>query len=199
MTFCADLMKRVCRARSLIPRKMMTDSDIALVARAVEGDEGAFQGLMEAHKDMVYSMAYRILGNAEDAQDAFQETFVSAFRNLKKFRGDSKFSTWLYRIALNRSRDILSSRRRRPQHESIHEEGFDHAAADSTDAGTDVQEALSTLPPDYRTAITLRCIMGYTYDEAADMMGIPAGTVKTYVFRGKDELRKVLSPGAAIT
>jgi len=171
----------------------MADTEVSLIARAVEGDERAFEGLVEGHKDMVYNIAYRMLGNAEDAMDAFQETFISAYRNMSRFRGDAKFSTWLYRIALNRCRDMLASRRTRPAFESIHEEGFDAPAPRSGgESDTDVQEALGSLSSDYRTAITLHCIMEYSYDEAGDIMGIPGGTVKTYVHRGKQELRKIL-------
>ena len=170
----------------------MEDAEVALIARAVEGDERAFEGLLEGHKDMVYNIAYRMLGNAEDAMDAFQETFISAYRNISRFRGDAKFSTWLYRIALNRCRDMLSSRRVRPAFESIHEEGFDAVAPSAGESDSDVQEALGLLSEDYRSAITLHCIMGYSYDESGDIMGIPGGTVKTYVHRGKEELRKIL-------
>jgi RNA polymerase sigma-70 factor (ECF subfamily) len=169
------------------------EAEAGLVVRAAEGDEAAFGSLVEAHKDMVYNLAFKILGNAQDAEDAFQETFISAYKNISKFRGDSKVSTWLYRIALNRSRDMLASRRTRGEMGSIHEEGFD-VPSSATVGGADsiVQDALRFLSEDYRTAITLHCLMGYSYDEAGDIMGIPGGTVKTYVFRGKDELRKVL-------
>jgi len=171
----------------------MSEAEARLVTRAAAGDERAFEALMDAHKDMVYTIAYRMLGNAADAEDAFQETFVSAYRSIARFRAQSKFSTWLYRIAVNRCRDMLSSRKARPAYESIHEEGFDAAAPVDAAAETGVGEALARIEPDYRTAITLHCLMEYSYDEAGDIMGIPAGTVKTYVHRGKEELRKVLA------
>jgi RNA polymerase sigma-70 factor (ECF subfamily) len=172
----------------------MDDAEIGLIAKASGGDQRAFEALVEAHKDMVYTIAYRTLGNAEDAMDALQETFVSAYRNISRFRGDSKFSTWLCRIAINRSRDMLSSRRAKGDPASIHEEGFDVAAPSTgQEAASTIEEALELIQPDYKTAISLHCLMGYSYDEAGGIMGIPGGTVKTYVHRGKDELRGVLA------
>jgi len=173
----------------------MSDSEVGLIAKAVGGDERAFEALLEAHKDMVYNVAYRMLGNAADAEDAFQETFISAYRSISRFRADSKFSTWLYRIAVNRCRDMLSAKRSRPAFESIHEEGFDAQAPAKGDEASGIEEALARISPDYRTAITLHCLMGYSYDEAGGIMGVPGGTVKTYVHRGKEELRGVLGAG----
>ena len=171
----------------------MGDTESGVIAKAVAGDERAFETLMETHKDMVYTLAYRMLGNAADAEDAFQETFVSAYKSISRFRADAKFSTWIYRIAVNRCRDMLSARRARPALESIHEEGFDAPAPTKGEEAAGVEEALAMISPDYRTAITLHCLMGYSYDEAGDIMGVPGGTVKTYVHRGKDELRAVLA------
>jgi len=170
----------------------MDETEVRLIARAATGDERAFESLLEVHKDMVYNIAFRMLGNAADAEDAFQETFVSAYRSISRFRADSKFSTWLYKIAVNRCRDMLSARRVRPAFESIHEEGFDAPAPVKGEEASGVEEALSRISPDYRTAISLHCLMGYSYDEAGAIMGLPGGTVKTYVHRGKEELRGVL-------
>jgi RNA polymerase sigma-70 factor (ECF subfamily) len=176
----------------------MSQSERALVSAAAAGDEGAFTQILEAHRDMIYTICHRTLGNAHDAEEAFQDTFVSAFRNLSRFRGESKLSTWLYRIAVNRCRDFLSSKRVRQDRRttSIDDES-DLRGRLSTDGGAEeaaetVTEALVLLPEEYRTAINLRCIMGYSYDEAGDIMGVPGGTVKTYVHRGKNMLREIL-------
>jgi RNA polymerase sigma-70 factor (ECF subfamily) len=141
---------------------------------------------------MVYNVAYRMLGNAADAEDAFQDTFVSAYRSISRFRADARFSTWLYRIAVNRCRDMISAKRSKPTAESIHEEGFD-APAPTPKASSGIEEALQLIAPEYREAITLHCLMEYSYEEAGGIMGVPEGTVKTYVHRGKEELRKVLA------
>jgi len=178
----------------------MADQELALVARAASGDERAFAALLESHKDMVYNLAYRTLGNAADAEDVFQETFVSAFKNLSRFRGDSKFSTWLYRIAVNRCRDFMDSKRARHGFQSIDDiapEAASTIAKSAGDASETVGEALNFLPADYRIAVNLHCIMGYSYDEAGGIMGVPGGTVKTYVHRGKEMLREVLSRSGA--
>jgi RNA polymerase sigma-70 factor (ECF subfamily) len=176
----------------------MSQSEQALVSAAAAGDERAFAQILEAHRDMVYTMCYRTLGNNEDAEEAFQDTFVSAFRNLPSFRGDSKLSTWLYRIALNRCRDFLSSKRAKQDRRTTSiDDASDLRGRLSKDTGGQeaaetVGEALAFLPDEYRTAINLHCIMGYSYDEAGDIMGVPGGTVKTLVHRGKNMLRDVL-------
>lgn len=175
----------------------MGELNASVVAQAAAGDEAAFARILEAHKDMVYTICFRTLGNAHDAEEAYQDTFVSAFRNLPRFRGDSKLSTWLYRIAVNRCRDFLSSRRAKEARAttSIDDDslfGERTFEVSHSDAAETVREALEFLEEDYRTAINLRCIMGYSYDEAGDIMGIPPGTVKTYVHRGKKALCEVL-------
>ncbi len=176
----------------------MSQSEQALVSAAASGDEGAFAQILEAHRDMIYTICYRTLGNNEDAEEAFQDTFVSAYRNLPSFRGDSKLSTWLYRIAVNRCRDFLSSRRARQDRQTTSmDDESDLRARLSADTGAEdaaetVTEALAFLSDEYRTAINLHCIMGYSYDEAGDIMGVPGGTVKTYVHRGKNMLRDIL-------
>jgi len=170
----------------------------AVVARAAAGDEAAFAQILEAHRDMVYTICFRTLSNAHDAEEVFQDTFVSAFRNLPRFRGESKLSTWLYRIALNRCRDFLSSRHARQTREtaSLDDEDNPHVQdqlrTDEGDARETVREAIDMIQEDYRTAINLHCIMGYSYDEAGELMGIPGGTVKTLVHRGKEALAEVL-------
>lgn len=187
----------------------MGDADItagemeqAVVARAAAGDEAAFAQILEGHRDMVYTIAYKTLGNAHDAEEVFQETFVSAYRNLPRFRGECKLSTWLYRIAVNRCRDFMSSKHTRQAHNTASLDDEDNAQAqdglrvDGNDAAETVQEALKLIDKDYGIAINLHCIMGYSYDEAGEIMGVPGGTVKTYVHRGKEELREILAGGS---
>ena len=176
----------------------MGEVERTVIEQAARGDEAAFARILEAHKDMVYTICMRTLGNAHDAEEAYQDTFVSAFRNLPRFRGDAKLSTWLYRIAVNRCRDYLSSRRSKEarQTASLDDEvdiyAQDSLATTESDAAETVREGMAFLPEDYRTAINLHCIMVYSYDEAGDIMGLPAGTVKTYVHRGKSQLRDFL-------
>lgn len=179
----------------------MSESEAAVVARAAAGDEAAFAMVVEAHKDMIYTICHRTLGNAHDAEEVFQDTFVSAHRNLPRFRGDSKLSTWLYRIALNRCRDHMASKASRQARRTASldsesmagiREGLRH---EESDAAETVHEALAFLPEEYRTAINLHCIMGYSYDETGDIMEIPGGTVKTYVHRGKARLKEILCAG----
>jgi RNA polymerase sigma-70 factor, ECF subfamily len=179
----------------------------SVVARAAAGDEAAFTQILESHRDMVYTICYRTLGNAHDAEEAFQDTFVSAFRNLPRFRGDSKLSTWLYRIAVNRCRDFMSAKSTRQSRETASLDDEDNARAQdalrfdgagASDAAETVREALASIDKDYAIAINLHCIMGYSYDEAGELMGVPGGTVKTYVHRGKEALREVLAGGSSL-
>ncbi|MHC4714351.1 MAG: RNA polymerase sigma factor [Planctomycetota bacterium] len=168
----------------------MTDAQANRVRRAAAGDTEAFADLISEHKGMVYNLALRILGDAHDAEDAFQDVFLTTFAQIGSFRGEAKFSTWLYRIALNRCRRLLSLRKRRgenvPPDNSV--------AAERTDADGifDVREALGELPEKFRTAVVLHCMFNYTYDEAGGIMKVPSGTVKTYVHRGKRLLRHAL-------
>jgi len=176
----------------------MVETQARLVASAAAGDENAFARIMEAHKDMVYTICQRTLGNAHDAEEAFQETFVSAFKSLGRFRGEAKLSTWLYRIALNRSRDFLASKATRQARStsSLDTEadyrGQRALQTGDSDASLAVREAMGLLGEQYKTAIDLHCLMSYSYDEAGDIMGIPGGTVKTYVHRGKKMLGEIL-------
>jgi RNA polymerase sigma-70 factor (ECF subfamily) len=179
----------------------------SVVAKAAAGDEAAFAQILEGHRDMVYTICFRTLGNAHDAEEAFQDTFVSAFRNLPRFRGDSKLSTWLYRIAVNRCRDFMSAKSTRQARETASLDDEDNAGAQdalridegaSADAAETVREALAAIDKDYAIAINLHCIMGYSYDEAGEIMGVPGGTVKTYVHRGKESLREIIAGGSGL-
>lgn len=181
----------------------MEEAERILVEQAAAGDETAFAHLMEAHKDMVYTLCFRTLGNAHDAEEVFQDAFLSAYRNLPNFRGESKVATWLYRIALNRCRDFMESRKSRQARETVSIDCLQRplAAASSDgafDAKSILEQAMPLLSEEYRSAINLHCIMGYSYDEAGEIMGVPGGTVKTYVHRGKAALREVLSAGRTV-
>ncbi|MBA7603169.1 ECF RNA polymerase sigma factor SigE [subsurface metagenome] len=166
-----------------------------LIKRAKEGDLDCFNQLVERYQREVYNLSLRILGNASAAEDASQDTFLSAFRGIGKFRGGS-FRAWLYRIAANACRDQLRLLRRRPatstdslplELESDQPSPEDFAMR--RELGEEIKRALAALPPDQRLAVILRDIEGLDYGEIAQVTGRSLGTVKSRINRGRARLR----------
>ena len=172
------------------PTLTMDEMEACLVNRARAGDSDAFAALVCRHQRMVYNLALKILGDSHQAGDVQQEVFLSALRSVGKFRGEASFSTWLYRIALNACRRAL---KKRPPPARALSEAADVVQRDGAEEALVVQDALSQLPDKHRIALVLHCMFSYTYDEAGKLMGVPAGTVKSYVYRGKRALRHILA------
>lgn len=185
--------------------------DKELVTRALEGDESAFRELLERFRRPVFSLVYRMIGDREQAEDLAQESFVKAFNNLDSYNPNYRFSSWLFKIANNHAIDHL--RRARLATVSIH--GSPHAAnaereeetrivLESQDEspeqemlalelGSEIEEAIAQLRSDYRTAVILRHIENRPYEEIAEIMEVPIGTVKTFLHRARAELREALA------
>jgi RNA polymerase sigma-70 factor (ECF subfamily) len=183
----------------------MTRTDEELVALATAGDLDCFNQLVTRWERPIYALAYRTLGREEDARDVVQEAFLRAFRGLKGFRGQAKFSSWLYRITLNLCRDWIRRERRAPVAQVP--EGVDPIEiADERAAPTEsvedlvarremsgaVQRAMAELPEEQRTAILLKEYHGLTFQEIADMLDCPLSTVKTRLYQGLSVLRRRL-------
>jgi RNA polymerase sigma-70 factor (ECF subfamily) len=181
-------------------------TDEELVARSVRGDSESFNQLILRWERPIYALAYRTIGREEDARDVCQETFLRAFRGLPPaFRGQAKFSSWLYRIALNLCRDWVRRERRAPLVQAP--EGTDivelAAAAEPAESIEDlvarkdlsraVEEAMTRLPEEQRTAIILKEYHGLTFQEIADLSGCPLSTVKTRLYQGLTVLRRELA------
>jgi RNA polymerase sigma-70 factor (ECF subfamily) len=167
--------------------------DAELVARASGGDDRAFAELVKRHERRVYNLAYRLLGREEDARDATQDTFLSCYRRLSSFRGDAAFTTWLHRIAVNASYDML--RRRKGVTLGVDDLPEPPPAPDHSDravAAVDVQRALSHVALEYRAVLVLCDIQGLAYDEAAEILDVPLGTVKSRLHRGRIALGRAL-------
>lgn len=165
--------------------RLSADPDHALVARFQAGDDAAFDALVGRHEEFVYNICVGILNSHDDADDALQETFLAAYRALKKFRGDSKVSTWLYRIAV---RECLDISRRRKKTSSLEDIVVEPAVDDGTeDRATQelVRSALANLPNHYRTALILRYYGGLSYEEIAASMDSTAGRVKMMLHRAR--------------
>jgi RNA polymerase sigma-70 factor, ECF subfamily len=191
----------------------MPSTDEELVARSMGGDLDSFNQLVLRWERPIYALAYRVIGREEDARDVCQETFLRAFRALKGFKGQAKFSSWLYRIALNLCRDWIRRERRQPIAQAP--EGVDliELAAESTpsesvedlvarrEIGRAVARAMADLPDEQRTAIILKEYHGLTFQEIADLLDCPLSTVKTRLYQGLTVLRRQLArdgvPGLA--
>jgi len=187
----------------------MTSTDEELVARSVRGDVDSFNQLVLRWERPIYALAYRTIGREEDARDVCQETFLRAFRALPGFRGQAKFSSWLYRIALNLCRDWIRRERRigfvqQPEDVDLTDLA---AAAEPTETIEDlvsrndqvraVERAMALLPEDQRTAIVLKEYHGLTFQEIADIVGCPLSTVKTRLYQGLTVLRRELAKNEA--
>jgi RNA polymerase sigma-70 factor (ECF subfamily) len=182
----------------------MTSTDEELVARSIGGDADSFNQLVLRWERPIYALAYRTIGREEDARDVCQETFLRAFRGLPGFRGQAKFSSWLYRIALNLCRDWIRRERRTgfvqpPEEVDLMELAAADAPTESIEdlvARNDqvrlVERAMALLPEEQRTAIVLKEYHGLTFQEIADLLGCPLSTVKTRLYQGLAVLRREL-------
>ncbi len=170
--------------------------DRALLAAHVTGDPEAFAELARRHQNRLWAVALRTTGNREDASDAVQEALVSAYRNAASFRGDAAVTTWLHRIVVNASLDLLRRRAARPSvplpddADRIPAQGDAMAARETSLV---VQEALATLPPEQRAALVLVDVQGFSVDDAARVLDCAPGTVKSRCFRGRARLAPLLA------
>ncbi len=169
-------------------------TDEELVRRAQRGDRAAFDELVVRHRDRVYAVALRLTRNPADAEDALQDTFLNAYRALGRFGGRARVSTWLYRITANASYDVINRRRGRDQ---PLDDGAHEPVAPGDPYAQDAQrraleQALAALPDEFREAVVLCDIAGLGAGEAAELLGLPAGTVKSRVFRARALLAAAL-------
>ncbi len=182
------------------------DADTYLIERARGGDTEAVTELYRRHERRVYNLALRTLGNPWDAADVAQEAFIKAFRNLGSFKGDARFSTWLHRIVVNAAYDHLRRQRPEPMDGEILEEvsgpGGAGAVVGSGRGGIDpaidglsdpLRNALMSLNEGFRFAVVLCDLLGFPYDEAADILGVQEGTIKSRIFRARESLAEALT------
>lgn len=184
----------------------MSLSDRKLVRNLRRRDEDAFRELVRVYQHRVFNIVYRIVGDREEAEDVAQEVFVAIFKHIDSFRGDAKFSTWVYRIATNQARNRLKyhARRHRRDHQN-YEDAPESAHQDSDFAGTIpqpedavlgrelekiIQEGLAELGEIHRTIIVLRDVEHLTYQEIAEIVELPEGTVKSRLFRARVALKE---------
>lgn len=182
--------------------------DEQLVERVQRGDKAAFNLLVKKYQHKVVNLVARYVNNPGDVPDVAQEAFIKAYRALPTFRGESAFYTWLYRIAVNTAKNYLTSQGRRPPSSDVEADD-----AESYGGGDALQEvstpenlaltdeikrtvfaAIEALPEDLRTAITLRELEGLSYEEIAEIMDCPVGTVRSRIFRAREAIDKKLKP-----
>lgn len=197
-------MPRLADRSTCLPARLMTRTDEELVAQSMRGDTDSFNQLILRWERPIYALAYRVLGREEEARDIVQETFLRAFRSIPNFRGQAKFSSWIYRIALNLCRDWIRRERRTPilptaDGVDVVELAAEQEPAESIedlvarhDLSRAVAEAMARLPEEQRTAIILKEYHGMTFQEIADLQGCPLSTVKTRLYQGLHVLRRHL-------
>jgi RNA polymerase sigma-70 factor (ECF subfamily) len=182
-------------------------TDEQLVARAQEGDGRAFELLVRKYQHKIIQLVSRLVGDS-DAPDVAQETFIKAYRALSGFRGQSAFYTWLYRIGINTAKNHIVSRGRRPANQDIdiqdaEQYGHTEHLSDvdtpeslllSDEIRQKVAEVIHKLPADLRQAITLRELEGLSYEEIAEVMDCPIGTVRSRIFRAREAIDAVVQP-----
>jgi len=179
-------------------------TDKELVKRVQKGDKGAFDLLVLKYEHKIVNLVMRYVRDPETALDISQEAFIKAYRALPRFRGDSAFYTWLYRIAVNTAKNHLAAQRRRPSdieldlqdpdqyglHAKLKETDTPEAVTLSQELQETLERAIQALPDDLRTAIILRELDGMSYEEIAQTMDCPVGTVRSRIFRARDAIGK---------
>jgi RNA polymerase sigma-70 factor, ECF subfamily len=176
--------------------RMGSADEQALIARVLDGDRQAARTLYDLHVRRVYRVVYRLVGDQEQAEECTQDTFVKAFGQLNRFRGESSLSTWLHAIAVSMGLSALRRRRRRFQRETDLEDAG-HLTSLETRSEPDLRErlhhAIDALPEKLRVTVVLHDIEGFTHAEIAEMTGVPEGTCKTRLMGGRAKLREALA------
>lgn len=173
-----------------------------IIRRCLAGERDAYATLVDRYKSMAYTVAYRIIGDGDEAKDLAQEGFIAAYQHLRQFRSGSRFSTWLCSIVVNKCRDHLRTRKDVVPVDDL--AGFrapasadpERAAADG-EASAALQKALNALPPEYREVLVLKHIEGWDYGEIAVALGISVGALKVRAHRGREMLKGLLGRAGA--
>lgn len=170
--------------------------DTALIARYLDGDVGAFDELMRAHQDRVFGICLRMLRNRDAALDATQDTFLTLFRKADRYKAEAAFSTWLYRVTVNTCYDHLRRAKRKSAdplpdyHDPADPQAGD--ALTSVELRPEIEDALQHVNEEFRAAVVLVDLEGLALETVADMLGVPVGTVKSRVYRGRRQMASQL-------
>ncbi len=173
------------------------EEDFVLIRLFISGDESTFKTLVIKHKEKVRNLVFLTLGDAEFVDDISQDVFISVYHKLKEFRFESKFTTWLYRITVNKCRDYLRKKKVRSIFVPIKDSDTEYGTgpfSENVDIPNLVRTAIEKLPEKLRVPLVLRDIDGFSYKEIADQLGTEVGTVKSRIFRARETLKVILEP-----
>lgn len=184
----------------------MNDIEKALIEKCKNGNIEAFEKLIFDYQKKVFNLCYRYLENYHDASELAQEVFIKVYKSIDSFKGESSLSTWIYKIAASACIDELRRRKRRimpiEDYDHINKKSeltdnhfSPHEQYEKNEVKREIQEAISQLSEEYKTAIILRDIQGFSYDEIASIVGIPLGTVKSRIKRARNAIKEYLSNG----
>jgi RNA polymerase sigma-70 factor (ECF subfamily) len=179
------------------PQILQLDDDFSLIQRFIEGDESTFRTLVQRHKDKIRNIIYLTLNSSEAVDDIAQDVLITIYKNLKSFRFQSQFSTWLYRITVNKCKDHLRKVKIRSIFTPIkdgEEEPVYIPSVEHKDISDIVNKAISKLPEKLRLPLLLKDIEGLSYQEIAETVDCEIGTVKSRIFRAREGLRELLEP-----
>ncbi len=181
------------------------ETEHALVLKAGKGDVEAFEKLINAHRKRIFNIAYNLTGNEFDAEDISQEAVIKAFKAIRRFRADASFSTWLYRIVRNTFLNECKKRAAKCRRKIVESENFEKLidtdcrglkqgkSIESQRSRKILDASLLLLPVKFRLPVVLYHLQGFTYEEIAGIYRVPVGTVKSRIYRGREQLRKMLS------
>lgn len=179
------------------PQILSIDDDYSIIRQFVDGDKSVFQILVKRHKEKVRNIIYITMNNSSLVDDIAQDVFITVYRNLKHFRFESQFTTWLYRITVNRCKDYLRKMNVRKIFFPI-EEGSEVSEyptpIEDNDVSKIVMDAISKLPVKLRMPLILKDIEGFSYQEISESLNCEMGTVKSRIFRGREKLKEILQP-----
>jgi RNA polymerase sigma-70 factor (ECF subfamily) len=179
------------------PQILTFDDDYSIIRSFLDGDNAAFQILVKRHKEKVRNIIYITMNNSALVDDIAQDVFITVYRNLKYFRFESQFTTWLYRITVNRCKDYLRKMNVRKIFFPV-EEGMDvsdHSTpVENNDISKIVMDAISKLPSKLRMPLIMKDIEGFSYQEISETLNCEMGTVKSRIFRGREKLKEILQP-----
>ena len=179
------------------PQIVSFDDDYSIIRRFLEGDNSAFQVLVRKHKEKVRNIIYITMNNSALVDDIAQDVFITVYRNLKYFRFESQFTTWLYRITVNRCKDYLRKMNVRKIFFPV-EDGMeisDHSTpVENNEISKIVMDAISKLPIKLRMPLIMKDIEGFSYQEISESLECEMGTVKSRIFRGREKLKEILQP-----
>jgi len=179
-----------------LPQILNLDDDFSIVKQFIDGDESAFNLIVKRHKEKVRNIIFMTLGSVDGVDDIAQEVFINVYRNLRNFRFESQFTTWLYRITINKCKDHLRKVKIRSifSYFKDNEDFGYHHDHESKDISEIVQKAILKVPPKLRLPLLLKDIEGFSYQEIAESLGCEIGTVKSRIFRARESLRIILKP-----